>query len=217
MIKKVIFLLSSCILLFSCLTVEQKDLDKANDMRKKIDKYKLKKYAEQEVNEADKKFDESKELMDKKKNAPAKKAIDSANELYTQALDKAFPLCTDDKKKETDSEKTKAESIKANIAVKEQFNEASEVYNDGVSAKDTKNYEGSIDNLVIAKDKYNKVYAVAKEKKERTEKSINQTEEWKAEVEKNNGELKKRIEEIKKGIETDDNSSDVEVIKWKRY
>ncbi len=190
-----------CSTLISCLSTPQKEYEKANELRKKVQKYDLKKYAEEEYKNAEKNYEEAKILVESKKNFKAKKILGIVNNGYQTVLDKGFPPYTDERDNETKKEKKYAEEIKANVAVKEQFEDAEKTYNDALKHKESKEYENSIELLNTAKDKYSKVYSVAKQKKDKAKKSIDSTEHDLKEVEANAIKFKERIKEIMEELE----------------
>jgi hypothetical protein len=204
MLRKTInFLLSAFILslLFTCATLSQQDLDKAENLRKKVHKYELKKYAEEDYTAAEKNYDEMKILIEKKNTFKAVKVLAVVKETYQKVLDKGLPPYTDERDADAKKEYDNAIQIKANVAIKDQFDEANKVYTDGKSLKDSKDYENAIDKFNDSKDKFNYAYKTAKDKRDKAETSINKTEEYKKDVESNAAKIDKRIEDIKKDIE----------------
>lgn len=185
------------IILVSCLSTPEKEYDRANKMRKTIDKYQLNTYAEEEYKVAEENYVEAKTLLDEKKNFKAKKVLSVVNNNYQKVLDKGFPPYTDERDEETKKEKDTALEIKANVAVKEQYQSADDVYNEAVSFKDAKEYENAIDKYSDAKTKFNDAYSQAHQKRDRAEDSIDKTENYKAELEKNAQNLEERIQSIK--------------------
>lgn len=188
--------------IFSCVSSPDEAYNTATKNREKVIRYELKEYAEAEYNQAEKSYQEAKDAMAKRNNSKAKKALDIANKNYLIVLEKGLPKHSDKKEKESLDEKRNAESIKADVAVKNDFNDANKVYNEGVVLKNDKKYEESIEKFIVAKEKFNAVYKVTKEKKDKTEQSLAGTD--KALVE-----LKEKVDKLNREIEanvTEDNS-----------
>ena len=186
--------------IISCISSPETKYEKANKLRAKVQKYELKKYAEEEYKTAEENFDKVNNLIESKKNLKASKTLDIVNNNYQTVLDKGLPPYTDEKNDITKKEKEYAEEIKANVAVKEQFEGAEERFNNAVKYKESKKYEKAIELFNEAKEKYSNAYSTAKEKKDKAKKSIDSTEEAFKELEATASELEKRMKDIKDQI-----------------
>jgi tetratricopeptide (TPR) repeat protein len=182
-------------IIFSCLSSPDTDskVKQANKYRETIKKYKLQKYANEDYNIAENNYNEAQKLLEGKNKTKADKALIEANNKYKSVIEKGFPLCTEEKNSEVMKIKNDSENIKAQVAVKEDYDKALSTYNEALKHKDSKNYEGAIDMLDLAKVKFDQVYKDANFKKERTEKSIDSTEKVKDEIDKKAAELDKKL------------------------
>jgi hypothetical protein len=173
-----IFLLITAIFfLFSCISSPETKYQSATKLREKVHKYSLQKYAEDEYKIAEQEYQEAKTLIDSKKNFKADKKLDNVNQKYQSVIEKGFPPCTEDKDKIVKEKKEKALEIKAEVAVKDQYVEAEQTYNEALDYKNNKEYEKAIDTLNIAEEQFIDIYNIAEEKKIRAENSIKSTEE----------------------------------------
>jgi hypothetical protein len=196
--KQIKFVFSILILffIFSCVSSADTKYQISTKLRDKAIKYNLKKYAENEFNDAEKDYMQAKNYMDTKKSFKADRLLDQVNKKYQIVLDKGFPLCAEDKSKDTADKIKIADSIKSNVAVKDLYSDAQKSYADAEKFKDSKDYENAIDTYQVAQDKFDNVYKTAKEKKDKAEKSIDATDNAFKEIEKNSLEVQKRIDEI---------------------
>lgn len=176
--KKTGLFLLITILLISCYSSPDKELDQAKKYKEKINKYELKKYAEKENDLADKAYDDAAKVMTPKSsfnNGKAKKSLDTANSNYKTVYDKGITTLSDDESKKTKEEVNSANQIKANVAVKAAYDEALALYNQAIAARDSKDYEKSIDLFRDAKIKFEEVVKIAKEKKVKADDSLSST------------------------------------------
>ena len=163
--------------LFSCVSSPETKYNSATRLREKVHKYNLQQYAEEEYNIAEKNYQEAKELIDSKKNNKADKKLDEVNKKYQSVLDKGFPPCTEYRNKIVKEKKEMALEIKADVAVKNEYKEAEQIYNEALDYKEKKEYEKAIDTLNLAEEKFINAYDTAEDKKIRAEKSIKSTED----------------------------------------
>ena len=196
--KKTINLLFLCFLLifaFSCVSDPEAKYTEANALKSKADKYELDKYAENEYQAAEDNLKEGKSLIDAKNKMKAVKVLDESVKNYKSVLDKGLPPYTDEQNDEAKENRSEADAIKANVAVKEKYDEAEKLYNDGVQAMNSKDYEKAIELFNQAEEKYNEAYDEASTKRDKARKSINSAEEIKSEVEENISNLEDSLEE----------------------
>lgn len=185
-------------LLFSCVSSPETKYSSATKLREKVLKYNLQKYAEEEYNIAEQEYKEAKMLIDSKKNFKADKKLDDVNKKYQLVLDKGFPPCTEDKDKIVKEKKEIALDIKADIAVKNEYNKAEQIYNEALDYKKNKEYEKAIDTLNMAEEQFINAYDIAEEKKIRAEKSIKSTEEAFEKIKKDAKKLEDELMNIEK-------------------
>jgi hypothetical protein len=185
------------LMLFSCVSQADTKYQAAGKLREKANKYNLKKYAEKEFEDAENDYAQAKEYMDKKNDFKADKLLDQVNKKYQLVLDKGFPPCAEDKNKITAESQKTAVDIKANVAVKDMYDDAEKTLSDAVKLKESKSYENAIDTFDKADEKYKNAYTKAKEKKDKAEKSMSVTSDAFLDMEKRNAELKKQIDDLK--------------------
>lgn len=187
----IFFLIIFIFFLFSCVSSPETKYQNVTKLREKVHKYNLQKYAEEEYNIAEQEYQEAKDLIDTKKNFKANKKLDSVNKKYQIVLDKGFPTCTEDKNKVVKEKKENALEIKADVAVKNQYKQAEQTYNEALEYKEKKEYEKAINTLNIAEEQFIDAYNIAEEKKIRVEKSIKSTEEAFEKIKKDTDNLEK--------------------------
>jgi len=189
-----ILLLSVFILLFSCVSSPDVEFEKASKNRQKIEKYQLQQYAEEEYKQAEENYKQAKDAMDKKNNLKAGKSAASANQKYQVVLDKGFPPYTEKKDNEVQADKKAADEIKGNVALKNEYDDALKSYNEAILLKNEKKYEEAIEKFQVSKDKFQNVYKITKEKKEKTEGSLESTDKALKEVQDKTIELNIELE-----------------------
>ncbi|MBN2545427.1 MAG: hypothetical protein JXB50_06500 [Spirochaetes bacterium] len=189
-----ILFLSIFILLFSCVSSPDVEFEKAAKNRQIIEKYQLQQYAEEEYRQAEESYKEAKEAMDKNNNFKAGKAVSSANQKYQVVLDKGFPPYTEKKDNEVQADKKATEEIKGNVALKNEYDDALKSYNEGILLKKEKKYEQAIEKFQVSKEKFQNVYKVTKEKKEKNEGSLESTDKALKEVQDKTIELNIELE-----------------------
>ncbi len=190
-----ILLLPVFILLFSsCGSSPDVEFEKASKNRQKIEKYQLQQYAEDEFKQAEENYKQARDAMDKKNNLKAGKAVASANQKYQVVLDKGFPPYTEKKDNEVQSDKKATDEIKGNVALKNEYDEALKSYNEAILLKNEKKYEEAIEKFQVSKDRFQNVYKITKEKKEKTEGSLESTDRALKEVQDKTIELNVELE-----------------------
>ena len=184
--------------LFSCISSPETKYQNATKLREKVHKYNLQQYAEDEYKIAEQEYQEAKNLIDSKKNFKADKKLDNVNQKYQTVIEKGLPPCAEDKDQIVKEKKEKALEIKAEVAVKNQYIEAEQTYNEALNYKDNKEYEKAIDTLIIAEEQFVEVYNITEEKKIRAENSIKSTEEAFIKIKKDSKTLEDELMETEK-------------------
>lgn len=192
------FILISIIFIFfiSCVTSPDTKTKEVSRLREKVLKYDLKRFAKAEFDLAEKNYNEVQSLIQKKNNFKVDKMLDEVNKNYQKVLDVGLPPYTEERNDNSKKQKGFAEVIKANVAVKSQYNEAESTYNEAVASKEKKDYEKAIELFNKAEEQFKNCYTVSKEKKDKAEISINKTEDAFKEMENTDKELQKRLKEI---------------------
>jgi tetratricopeptide (TPR) repeat protein len=181
--KIVIFLVAGlAVLLISCATppeqpvdttapLPEKELEEAKSLKTRVDNNGLSEFALEDYQQAEKSLQEG-EAAYSKDNTKAKKALVTAIQSYTTVISKAFPLKTGRSQAEVDTIKANAESIKAPVAMKVEYEAAKAKYDEAVAAKDAGNFEQAISLFAEAKSLFQDVYEKTKAKKEAAEVEI---------------------------------------------
>ena len=197
-IKTISIIIILSVFLFSCLTPPTEDYEKAGKYREKINKYNLDKYAEEEYKLAEKNYNEAKALVEaKKQNSKAKKMLDVVNQNYSKVLEKGFPPYTEEQNKTALAQIEEANSLKANVAVKDDYDKAITGYEEAKKLQEQKDYEAAIEKYNKAKEEFIEIYRTTKNKMDRTNSSIDSTKSLKSDVEEDAADFNERIDEIK--------------------
>ena len=175
----------------SCLSSPDIKYKNVSQMRDKIIKYDLKKYAQEDFNVIEKDFAEIKELLDKKRNIQADKLLDAINGKYQALIDMTFPLYTADKDKEVKIIQTDCLELKSDVAVKDKYKEAVNVYDEALKYNEAKEYEKAVELFDRSVSLFTGVEEITIEKKEKAETSFDETEEELIKLES----LLKKVEE----------------------
>jgi hypothetical protein len=116
----------------------------AKQMRATVTQYGLDKYDAASFQKAEASFKDGEAAYDKD-NAKSKAAFQQAIAGYQKVMDAGFPVLVADKKKAADAAKADADSVKAGVAVKSDYNAAQNLYNQAASAEKAKDYPKSLD------------------------------------------------------------------------
>jgi hypothetical protein len=188
-VKKIVmlgFVLIAMIFVVSCATKPKKgpepvqkavskapesEYKEAKDLRAKIAKYDLARYAQDDFDKAEGSFKEGESLYNKE-NDKSKTALKDAIAGYTKVIEIGFPAYLDDKIYVVEGIKKEAEDLKAPVAAKSEYKSASAVYEDALKNKEKGNYEKSSEQLDDAKDQFQSVYDMTLAKKEKAEQNL---------------------------------------------
>lgn len=149
---------------------------RANKLKAQADKYTLADYAPDEYSQAEQKLKEGKATY-KTDNASSKKSLDEAIVDYEAVMAKGFPLLTEKKKEDTEAIVKQAESIKAQVAMKEEYEAARTKYDQALAAQNAGEYEQAVALFDEAKLLFQDLYEKTKAKKERAEQAMGSSEE----------------------------------------
>jgi hypothetical protein len=154
----------------------ESEYGQAKELRSRIEKWGLDRYAAEEFSAAEGRFNEGESAYNKD-NAKAKTAFKDAIKGYQAVIDKGFPAYLDEKIAEVESLKKSAEEIKAPVALKNDYNGAKAVYAEALNKKKKEQYEEASDLLDRAQTQFQSVYDVTLAKKYRAEKNIDEANE----------------------------------------
>jgi hypothetical protein len=116
----------------------------AKQMRATVSQYGLDKYDAASFQKAEASFKDGEAAYDKD-NAKSKAAFQQAIAGYQKVMDAGFPVLVADKKKAAEAAKADADSVKAGVAVKSDYNAAQNLYNQAASAEKAKDYPKCLD------------------------------------------------------------------------
>ncbi len=174
------------IIILSCKTAGNITIEDINSLKEKILKYNLTIYAEDDFKETEDIYNEYNELVKQKKNMQAKSTLKLLAKQYNMILDDAMPIYTQDVNNKIVNIKTLAKEIKADVAVKDKYQEAINTYDEALKQNKEKKYDQAVELFKKADEMFNAVYEETKVKKNKTDNSIN--------------EASTKIEELKKTV-----------------
>lgn len=160
----------------SCVSLPQAEFDKAIEYKTKTVLYHTKTYAPEEYSKAEQAFTGASNYFNNTKNRKAKKGLVQANELFVSAIEKGLPLYADDLETTSLSNIERAKKIKAEVAVKSEFEKANDLLNEARNAEKHKHFEKAIGLYRQAIEKFQSATTLAEEKKVRAEAAIDGTE-----------------------------------------
>jgi hypothetical protein len=108
-------------------------------------------------------------------------ALDEAILRFNLVVQKGREMTVSTVKDKTDESRQRSEDIKANVAVKDLFDSAQELYADGASQLAAKDYEAAADSFDRAGTGFEEAYLAAMEKKARADEAMQAAEEATAE------------------------------------
>ena len=97
--------------------------------------------------------------------APGVDALDEAILRYNLVVQKGKETTVSEVKAKADESKQRSEEIKANVAVKDMYDSAQQLYNDGTSKLAAKDYEAAADDFTNAGTGFDQAYQAAVVKK----------------------------------------------------
>lgn len=149
---------------------------RANKLKEQADKYTLADYAPDEYSQAEQKLKEGKATY-KTDNASSKKSLDEAIVDYEAVMAKGFPLLTEKKQEDTEAIVKQAEGIKAQAAMKEEYEAARTKYDQALAAQNAGEYEQAVALFDEAKLLFQDLYEKTKAKKVKAEQAMGSSEE----------------------------------------
>ena len=164
----------------------------AADLKSRIETYGLDKLAPQEYQAAEEKFADGMAALDKD-NAASQKAFEEAIVGYQGVIDKGFPLASGAMKERTQAAMNRADEVKGAVAAKEDYQKARQVHQQAIAAEQAGDYENALARFEQAEGLYLAVYDAAKEKRDRAEASLKESQ---AELEALEARLKEAADEI---------------------
>ncbi len=149
------------------------ELAQAKDLKQQADAYNLGTYAPDEYAAAEKALKDG-EAAYGTDNAAAKTSLDAAITGYNAVLTKGGPLYLGTLKTKSDASKKSADDLKASVAVKDDYAKAKEVYDRAVKEADAKDYANASKDFPQAASMFDAVAVVAKDKRDKAAKAMEQ-------------------------------------------
>jgi hypothetical protein len=168
------------------------ELAKAKELKQRADKYSLGEYAPVEYAAAVKDL-EAGESAYGKDNAASKKSLDSAIDGFTTVISKGGGILVDKIQQQSAASKKAADDIKANVAVKDEYAKALEVYNLAIKEKAVGDLEQAGSDFAQAQDMFDAVYGQARDKRENALQAMKEAEQLQAESEQKAQEAEKSL------------------------
>ncbi len=158
------------------------ELAKAKELKQRADKYSLGEYAPVEYAAAVKDL-ETGEAAYGKDNTASKQSLDRAIDGFNVVIRKGGGMLVDKIQEQSAASKKAADDIKANVAVKDEYATALEVYDRAIEEKAAGDLEQAGSDFAQAQDMFNAVYAQARDKRERALQVMKEAEQLQAESE----------------------------------
>jgi hypothetical protein len=168
------------------------ELAKAKELKKRADAYGLGDYAPAEYEAAVNDLAAG-EAAYGKDNAASKQSLDKAVDGFNAVIAKGGGLLVDKIQERSSASKKAADDIKANVAVKDEYAEALEVYNRALQDKAGGNLEQAGGGFAQAEEMFGKVYETAREKRENALQAMKEAEQVQAESEQKAADAEKSL------------------------
>ncbi|MBN1412381.1 MAG: hypothetical protein JW969_16155 [Spirochaetales bacterium] len=149
----------------------EEEYEQAKKLRSKIEKFGLKEYSAEDFQAGETSFKVGEENYNKD-NQASKDAFDAAIVSYRSVIRAGLKSLVAKSFDDADKIKQQADTIKANVAVKDDYVAAKEIYDKAKAEMDAGNDEEASDLFIQAKELFDGVYAKAKEKRDKAEKSM---------------------------------------------
>ena len=174
--KYIISSLAAVVMLVSCASVPTKEFNDATALRERASRYEqVRTYESESFQRAEENYTKADEIIkaNKKKEWPdAKTSLLTASENYQKVIDNGMPAYASDLKTDIDKTVKEADNLKAQVALKERYQAASELYNDAVSAVSESDYDNGLAKLENAKKEFDSIYEEVKVKHDESLKSV---------------------------------------------
>ncbi|MFC2603091.1 MAG: hypothetical protein ACFNX0_04205 [Treponema sp.] len=174
--KYLISSLAAAALLVSCASVPQKEFDDATALRKRASRYEqVKTYENESFNVAEENYTKADDIIKEKRKKEwpdAKTALLTASENYQKVIDNGMPAYASDLRTDIDKTVKEADSLKAQVALKEKYQAASELYNEAVSTVSESDYDNGLEKLENVKKEFDSIYEEVKVKHDESLKSV---------------------------------------------
>jgi len=187
---KIVFsVIVGLILIFGCgIKAPVEDLEKAKQNLSQLEKIEAQQFASEDYNEVQKLIlaGETNMVTNKKssKNKKAKKYLEEANAKATNTFKKVAPLFADHYIKKSDTSLNKAKEIKADVAVKDEYQKGEILIKEAKELLKKGEYVLAGEKAKEASKIFEEAYLKAKEKKEKAESAIKEAENKLMELQK---------------------------------
>jgi len=154
----------------------EKEYQTAKEMRATVTQFGLDEYEAEAFKKAEASFKEGEAAYDKD-NAKSKAAFVQAIAGYQEVLDGGFPALTAERKKSADAAKADADSVKAGVAVKADYNAAQRLYDQAAAAVKAKDYPKALDLYEQSRARFAAAAQTTRDLKAKAEASIKEVKD----------------------------------------
>lgn len=178
------------VLVASCAALPVKEYDRATELKGKVQKYELGVYAPENYQKSESLYNDGVSNYNKD-NGKAKISLDNAITNYQMVLEEGFSKKVQIETLETLSNKNDALAYKADKFSGSDFEQADQLYQQGLTDAQNKNYEDALTKIASAKEQFQRIYKQAKEKKENGQLLIRQVKQKLDDVDKSAEKIQK--------------------------
>ena len=148
----------------------------AKELRATVTQFGLEEYDAEAFQKAEASFKDGEAAYDQD-NAKSKEAFQQAIAGYQQVIDAGFPALTSERKKSADAAKADADSVKAGVAVKADYNAAQKLYDQAAAAAKAKDYPKALDLYEQSRARFAAAAQTTRDLKAKAEASIKEVKD----------------------------------------
>lgn len=152
------------------------ELKQAQDLRQKVDAYNLGTFDAEDYDAGVKALQAGQDAYGKDNDA-ARTSLQSAIASFKAVLSKGGAVYLDQEQQKADDSKKAADDLKASVAVKDKYAEASDVYQRALKEKDAEDIDNASKDFGQARDMFDAVAATAQEKKTSAEQALSDAQQ----------------------------------------
>lgn len=163
----VLALLAACASAPEPVPAPDEEYDQAKSLRSRIEEREFAQYAQSEYEAGESAFSAGETALEAEDNASAKSEFDAAIVSYQNVIRAGFRAIAGSRKQQADTEKVRADEIKADVAVADDYAAALEIYNQAVAAESAGDDETAAELYENAATLFLAVYEEAEAKRAR--------------------------------------------------
>jgi|GEM_PF-5546023 len=148
----------------------------AGELRQIISEYELSQFAEEDYQVAEQAFEEARASYGSDNKTSLAK-YNEAIEYYNRVIDKGVDSLREKKTAQANQAKEKADSVKAQNAVPQEYQQAMSTYNQAQQSLDNKDYRQALKQYNDAISQFQSVYETALKKRQEAEKAMQQADQ----------------------------------------